>query len=69
MDLLLDTSLWRPAFIVAAAWSDMEARLGELGGESPAVGFGCSVMPGASVLECNRQDALPRSFAASWAKK
>lgn len=31
----LETSFWRPAFIVAAAWRDMEARLGELGGDSP----------------------------------
>ena len=40
--LLLETSLWRPAFIVAAACRDIEDRLGEVGGgggESPA-GFG-----------------------------
>lgn len=60
VDLLLDTSLWRPAFIVAAAWSDMEARLGEPGGESPAAGFGCSVMPCCFRSSgCNRQDVLP----------
>lgn len=38
MVVLLETSFWSPAFIVAAAWSDMEARLGEAGGESPAAG-------------------------------
>ena len=48
ISLLLETSLWRPAFIVAAAWRDMDDRLGEVGGgESPAgFGFSCSAMVG-----------------------
>lgn len=45
---------------MAAAWSDMEARLGEPGGESPAAGFSCSVMLWCDqFVGCNRQDVLP----------
>lgn len=47
--LRLEASFWRPAFIVAAAWRDIEARLGELGGDSPRT-FDWSAI-GASLLK------------------
>ena len=69
VNLPLDTSFWRPAFIVAAAWSDMEARLGEAGGESPGARFGCSVMPDAFGSQMQPSGCAKFRRAASWTKK